>query len=308
VKTDSALAEIFIEFKWDPQDDPFGDVHDLGSNHRSFLRDTNAAYDTLGQITSYAAAQLGAQFRTHVFSIFILRDTARLLRWDRSGTIVTEVIKYNECDILAEFFFRYSRAPPAMRGKDESVSDPLLTEKVAARDALQLDEKTPLVKLSIPDADGVRYFVTSAPKATPNTPPGRATRGFKAYDVLQETVVFLKDSWRIDLPDLQAEGQVYRMLRDANVCNVPHCLASGDISTRSTEDAMDYHITRANIYAGEPWACCSDMHFIPYRHHRLSLDLFGRVLVDYKSSYEMVSAVRDALIGEFLQLGSARPH
>jgi hypothetical protein len=62
-------------------------------------------------------------------------------------------------------------------------------------------------------------------------PPGCATCGFKAYNVLQGTVVFLKDLWRIDLPDLQAEGQVYWMLRDTNVCNVPHCLASGDIST-----------------------------------------------------------------------------
>jgi hypothetical protein len=297
VATDSALVEMFIEFKWYPSDDPFGDVRVSDSNGRSFLRDTKAAYDTLGQITSYAAAQLGAQFRTHVFSVLILRDTARLLRWDRSGAIVTEVIKYNEIDLLIEFLYRYSKAPAAMRGKDESASDPSPEEARAARDALGLKNTIPLVKLSIPDADGVRYYVTPSPEPTLYTPPGRATRGFKAYDILGKTLVFLKDSWRIDLPDIEAEGQVYKTLRDANVSHVPGCLASGDILSER------YHATKTQAYVTEPWACHSDTRFIPHRHYRLSLDIIGRLLVDYKSSYEMVSAVRDALIGEFLQCG-----
>lgn len=221
--------------------------------------------------------------------------------------IVTDAFKYNECDTLAQFFFRYSMAPPAMRGKDQSVSDPLPTEEVAARNALGLDPNTALVKLSIPDADGVRFFVTHAPIATLYTPPGRATRGFTAYDILRKTVVFLKDTWRIDLQDLQPEGQVYRTLNDADVPNVPHCVASGDIST---EGPVDYNFTKTHAYVDEPWSCRLPTHgeFTPHRHYRLALDLVGHVLVDYKSSYEMVSAVRDALIGEFLQSGSARPH
>ncbi|KAF8229269.1 hypothetical protein L208DRAFT_1287467 [Tricholoma matsutake] len=48
----------------------------------SFLHQTKTANDTLGQITSYAAAQLGSQFQTHLYSIFILKDTARLLQWE----------------------------------------------------------------------------------------------------------------------------------------------------------------------------------------------------------------------------------
>jgi hypothetical protein len=296
VTTNSALVEIIIEFKWHPRDDPFGDVHGLDPN-RPFIRDTKAAHDTLGQITSYAAAQLGAQFRTHIFSVYIFRGTARLLRWDRSGTIVTEPIKYNECDTLTDFLYRYSKAPPAMRGIDESVSDPSLTEKVAAREALQLDETVPLVKLSVPDADGVRFFVTSAPEATLYTPPGCATRGFKAYDILQRTMVYLKDSWRIDLPDIQAEGQVYVILRDAGTQHVPHCLASGDILSE------DYHATKTQTYATKPWAYYSATRYIPHRHYRLCLDVVGHILVDYGSTYEMVSAVRDALIGKFLQCG-----
>jgi hypothetical protein len=278
-------------------DDPIGDVPVSDREKRSFLRDTNAAYDTLGQITSYAAAHLGAQFRTHIFSVLIVRDTARLLRWDRSGAIVTNAIEYNKCDILTDFLFRYSKAPPAMRGKDESVSDPSFTEKAAAREALDLDETVPLVKLSIPDADNVRFFVTTTPEATPYTPPGRATRGFVAYDISQQTVVYLKDSWRIDLPDIQAEGRTYATLRGAGAQHIPHCLVSGDILSE------DYHATKTQTYATNTWARCSPKHFIPHRHYRLCLHVVGRILLKYRSSYEMVSAVRDAIIGEFLQCG-----
>jgi hypothetical protein len=88
------------------------------------VNDSNAAKDTLGQITSYAAVQLSAQFRTHIYSILIVRNTARILRWDRSGTIVTEAFDYDQSPYLVEFFLRYSAAPAAMRGKDETVLTP----------------------------------------------------------------------------------------------------------------------------------------------------------------------------------------
>ena len=37
---------------------------------------------------------------------------------------------------------------------------------------------------------------------------------------------------------------------------------------------------------------------ILHRHYRLALDVIDRSLTDFKSSYEMVSAVRDAIIGK----------
>lgn len=304
--TDSSLAEMFIELKWDTTDDPFCDVYDVnyqGGIVRSFLRESKAALDTLGQITSYAAVQLGAQFRTHTYSLFIVKGRARILRWDRSGTIVTEAIEYNQSPLLAEFFRRYSVAPPEMRGKDISASAPTPVEGLMARKSLNLDMTVPLIKLSIPNADGpLRYFLTSAPEVSLlYTPPGRATRGFTAYDVSRGIVVFLKDSWRIDLPDIQAEGKVYKMLKDAKVRHVPDCLDSGDILT------AEYHATKTHEYVKELWACHSDAHFIPHRHYRLVLDVVGRVLVKYESSYEMTAAVRNALIGENFY-NAAGPH
>ncbi len=306
-KTDSATAEIFTEFKWNAGDDAFcgfesskcTNLNCLQEDH-SFLNHSNAAIDTLGQITSYAAAQLGAQFRTHAYSVLIVKDQARILRWDRSGTIVTEAIKYNEVPHLAEFFRRYSVASAVMRGKDETASVPSRYEKRVARKACGWDAATPMVKLSVPGPDkSLHYFVVSAPETTPYTPPGRATRGFGAYDISRDKVVFLKDSWRIDLDGITPEGEVYAKLNAVSARNIPQCLASGDISS------SEYHATRTPIYARSSWAakgcsCHPSGPWIPHQHCRLVLDVYGHSLVDYESSHQMVSAVRDALYGGFL--------
>lgn len=296
--TDSAKVEIFIELKWNPNDDPFSDPHDIqrddGTTVKSFFHETKTAVDTLGQITAYAAAQLGSQFRTHIYSILIVKGKARILRWDRSGTIVTEAIEYNKSPLLAEFFRRYSKAPPEMRGADKSASAPTSEEASAAMQVLGLGSTVPLVKLEIPSADGSpQFFVVLTPRATPYTPLGRATRGFHAYDISQKARVFLKDSWRVDLPDIQAEGLTYKMLMDAHVRNIPQCLVLGDISSDL------YHATKTFAYSNKPWACHTEAHLIPHQHYRLTLDIIGRSLMEFQSSYEMVATVRDALVGEF---------
>ena len=198
----------------DINDSPFYEVYDVAHLNgkasktvKSFLCNTKAAKDTLGQITAYAAAQFGAQFCTHIYSILIVKGTARILRWDRSGTLVTEAIKYNKSHHLAEFFHRYSEASPEMRGKDISVMDPTPPEAVSARQALNLDNTVSLVKLMVPDKDASQlYYIAASPHVTPYTLPGHATRRFPAYNVSRCVPVFIKDSWRIDVPDIQAEG------------------------------------------------------------------------------------------------------
>jgi hypothetical protein len=155
-----------------------------------------------------------------------------------------------------------------------------------------------LVKLSIPDADDTWYFVTPVPSATMYIPLGHATHGFKAYDVLWGEMAFLKDSWRIDMEGIKPEGLVYKALESAEVKHIPHCLASGDISTNK------YHSTKTHMYISQPWAACpSTNHFTPHQHYCLCLDVVGCVLIEYRSLYKMVSAMRDTLIGEFLQCG-----
>ena len=140
-------AEILHECKFVSSDDPFGNK---GLN---FERGTSAAHDTLGQITLYATAQMAAQFRTHVFSLFILPKYARLLRWDRAGLVVTERIPITKSEsALAEFYWRYGHATAAVRGHDvtvERVLDPV--EAKVFREKLKFDRKDRLLRLKLGD-------------------------------------------------------------------------------------------------------------------------------------------------------------
>ena len=102
-----------------------------------------------------------------------------------------------------------------MRCRDNSASDLLLMEKYLIRESLQLNKTIPLVKLKIHDADGDHYFIWSN---TSIHPP--QWQGVPAFDVSQAKMFFLKDSWRMGLPDIQSECETYKMLRDAGVRNI----------------------------------------------------------------------------------------
>ncbi|KAF8236905.1 hypothetical protein L208DRAFT_1134535, partial [Tricholoma matsutake] len=58
---------------------------------------------------------------------------------------------------------------------------------------------------------------------------GCATHGFPAYDISQCVPVFMKDSWRVDVPDIWVEGLIYNKLKAAGIRHVLDCLSSGDI-------------------------------------------------------------------------------
>jgi hypothetical protein len=42
-------------------------------------------------------------------------------------------------------------------------------------------------------------------------------------------------------------------------------------------------------FADTPWVCHSHTPFVPHRHYCLVLDIIGRSLTTFKSSYEMVT-------------------
>ncbi|KAG2103654.1 hypothetical protein BD769DRAFT_1367301 [Suillus cothurnatus] len=98
-----SAAEVVVEFKWEPHHNPFHTPAGDPGPTLHFISETDKAMDTLGQITSYTAAQLGAQYHTHAFSILIVYDQAYIIRWDREGTTVSSAIKYNEEPHLANF-------------------------------------------------------------------------------------------------------------------------------------------------------------------------------------------------------------
>ncbi|KAI9442083.1 hypothetical protein BJY52DRAFT_1089943, partial [Lactarius psammicola] len=285
--TDASVAEFFVEFKNSADDDPF-----TGDGYRS---DSRNARRTVGQIATYVSVQMDSQYRTHTFFVLIIKSYARLMRWDRSGAIFSEPIYYNEKSELLEFFEAYDKATPEAWGCDQFVTKPTPGEIDAALGAWDdFDHSTSLLVVSLHNQDlhpePHRYVIIS-PRARPSLPIGRSTRMSVAYDLQRKKRVFMKDSWRIVAANTTMEGQVYQMLNQRKVRNVPLCVDFCDVG----ED--NYHKTQTESLVHESWVPQELQYSFPVlRHHRLVLDNVGKSLENFTSSHEMVRAVRAALV------------
>ena len=282
--------DSWVEFKYRIIEDPFED----DPNNGPVLKDTDHAWETLGQITTYANATLGNQFRTTLYTLLIIKEKARILRWDRSGVIYTHAFAYAEEDHLSEFWWRYSRSDRAQRGHDTSVSA-LSLEDTALRRAHKGLETGRLFSMNVKDSEGVESsYIVGAPFTKSHVSlTGRATRCFTAYDVQRERSVLLKDTWRVLATGFEPEGKVYERLKEADVPHVPKCLASGDVDDQTTVTltGLPEHIKKLIV---------SFIEQRKLRHYRLVLDTVGRDLRSFCTPLEMVTAVRDAFEGTVL--------
>jgi hypothetical protein len=257
-----------------------------------FMKRTPEALSTCGQVAAYATSHMSAQYRTHVFSILICKDIARLIRWDRSGAIVTEPIYYNMEPHLFDFFIHFDLSPPDVRGQDTTVR---LAKKEEIEDAVNAVKElkgleTPLLVVSIPISatgkpSGLEYVVAS-PLASIRVPVGRWTRTSMGYDIQSKRSIFMKDSWRLVIEGVPREGDVYSKFEEQGVPNVPHCSNSGDIGNDTS-----YHSTRTDHFVNENWAPNYEYDLTPHRHYRLILDDVGQPLDSFECSRDMVRAV-----------------
>ena len=278
----ASLADFFIEFKTNIHHDPFVRGGD------TFLSNTVKSIETRGQITSYATLLLGAQYRTHIFCILVVKDYARLIRWDRAGAVVTEPIYYDDERHLFDFFIRYDRAGREVRGHDSTVRLASSCEMEKARMFIEKGSTDPLLSITIES----NCYVVPYPRSQPKIPVGRWTRASIAYDVTRDKCVFLKDSWRLLLAGIQAEGKTYATLHSHKVPNIPHCSVAGDVGDNL------YHKSQTDALVDKYSHLKSPSQFIPVRHYRLVLDDIGTKLQDFRSGHEVVKAVHSALLGK----------
>lgn len=293
---------MYVEFKGKVEEDAFStNISDKRTN--PLMNKASKGVSTAGQITTYAALQLDSQYRTHVFSVLVVGNYARLIRWDRSGAIVTAPIYYQQNPALIDFFTRYDQAESTVRGHDGSIriATPAEAQKaISANNTFSIAQS--LLLVTVPSQDHESEFgeyVIKPPLAQPYTPPGRATRTSIAYDIQRDTVVFFKDSWRVACNKVMREGEVYAILNKAKVPNIPRCSASGDVG----DDI--YHSTSTHQFVDRPWAVKCTHKFTPHRHHRLILDDIGKSLETFQSSKEMVYAIRAALTGAYPALSTS---
>lgn len=280
-----ALAVVIGEVKLD--NPGFGDYD------TSFLLISADAEQTRGQIIDYATEVMLRQHRCFVFVFYIYRGTARLLRVDRNGAVVTKVIDLGkEPEVFFEFFYRLKDASDIELGFDptatmvfESAEDQDLDpDAKPLREALQtaLDQlnpaarvtsyiteafeegKTmwPLYKLDVPDKKiGTRSFLVRNLTTSSVSPTGRATRGYIAFDIEEKAFRFLKDYWL------------------ATVC------CGGDLSMPGGE----LQVTRTQELGSTG--------YLRRIHTRIVLNEVGIPLKDYKNSKELCVLVKQAMKG-----------
>lgn len=305
--TNSSAVELFIEFKRCSDDDPFvsklpqrSQPRKSSSNnttppsHNPLMKTSSDPQITCGQITAYATSHMSAQYRTHIFFVLICSDYARLIRWDRSGAIVTEPTYYNDASSLFDFFILFNLSPPDVRGRDITVrlAKPEDTWDAVSKLKDLKESPTPLVVVSIPNSTGESsQYVVASPLPSLWAPVGRWTRTSIGYDIQRGQRIFLKDSWRLVIEGVPKEGDVYKKFEDNKVPNVPHCSNSGDIGDDK------YHSTQTGCFVN---AYCADYTYdlTTHRHYRLILDDIGQPLDQFDRSQDMASAVYAALKGK----------
>ena len=238
--------ELFIKFKHEDGSDPFND------NGGPFGQVSDTACETRGKITLYSTLQQTWQFRAWTFSVAIFGNVARLFRWDRAGAIVSAPISYckeGNRD-LVEFLRRFDMMDRTQRGWDPTVFD-ASPEEIAdfdkAIEDVAGDAKNVLLRslfasvgdkgkclrrrIEIPKREGegertVSYIVGRSIERA-RSPTGRVTRGFVAMSMDTKKLVFLKDSWRPNLPGMKGEGQWFERLKGAR--NVSAFLHGSDV-------------------------------------------------------------------------------
>ena len=233
-EADVESAELMIEAKFYQDDDPFKEA----PTPKGFIRDGDRARQTLGQVTSYATAHLAAQFRTHLFSILLFSETARLMRWDRAGVIVSERIPLDN-PALKQFFWRFNHSDAIGRGHDPTVTPFKFTKDLTNMflfDQLQFSADPGDMNMK-----DVKFFQVLLPRENKSYVVGkptyegmsslasRATRTFKAWCLTTHRPVFLKDSWRILSQSLRPEHEIYKKLADAKVQYIATVLDYSDV-------------------------------------------------------------------------------
>lgn len=181
-----------------------------------------------GQFISYASQAFRSQPLLFYFSIILLKDHARFIRWDRSGAVVSELFNWTKTDILTEFLWRANHVSREGLGRDPTVTPAAEVDAKVARKALQ-DWSNEHPGFITPPTDGapiwrVEVFddavATKPPTKSPETRPtprvffaarshisselltGRGTSGYHAVEMTpsptrsqpQTRAVYLKDS------------------------------------------------------------------------------------------------------------------
>ncbi|KDQ32581.1 hypothetical protein PLEOSDRAFT_1032153, partial [Pleurotus ostreatus PC15] len=264
----------------------------------SFEVDTIDARAARGQLATYATEYCARQHRTHLFLVYIYFPCARLIRFDRCGALVSEKIDLSvDCTPLIRFYSRFSKMTDAQRGYDPTVKLASDEETKLAQERLKEWEPMhhrPVFKMDVyDDTPTPRKFLVWGSLADPDSPLGRATRGYPALEVTDglekakdAPLVFLKEQWRSKAIE-RGEIAILRELNKHGVEHVPTFVCGGDLPDQ---------VTQTDVFANEIGRIGGKA--IDQRTHvRFVVKEVGRPLESFSSSKEMFRAIHDAFQG-----------
>ena len=237
---------------------------------------------TRSQILSYAELLFQIQHRIALLMIIVVGRTFRIVRWDRSGTIVSDAVDYyKEWEFTCEILWRISCLSSEQLGFDptaERLSPGSILydrmDRAAERDESDVDHRDGHViaegdacsnppvfayirthfrnslvpgwgryRLKVTsDGGNTRSFLVSKPSFCEKGMATRGTKGFVALDCATGEFVWLKDTWRSDYPGVEQEGSALQKLNHEPVPNVPTLVCHGDIPGQSTLSPQLWHL------------------------------------------------------------------
>ncbi|EED83810.1 predicted protein [Postia placenta Mad-698-R] len=127
------------------------------------------------------------------------------------------------------------------------------------------------------------------PLSMSNSPTGRSTIGYVAFDMRGKRLVFMRDSWPLDSPLRTTERTVYKDLWQKRVTNIARPISGGIVKngdkihrtiTQKYRNTVHGNDTRARI------------------HFRLITDEVYEPLDNCKCSYELILVLSDAIKGK----------
>ena len=335
-RTSFQTMEMIVQFnRLEDRVDPFSTAN--GRFPETFKNTS----DTRDKMARYTTRQQTYQFRTSVFSVGVFGKVARLFRWDRAGCQVTEPIKYTTEEgnrQLSEFFVRFDRLAddPEARGWDPTVKDATAKEvddfAEAVRTAreeifgparrrtrarkeinpkfLELvssvgdPSKYPRRRVSIPDGKVTRDYIVGDSTSMVDLPTGRSTRGYVAMAVETKRLVFLKDSWRLDLDSAESEDYWYKLLRrrrrgDVGMKNVGAYSHGSEVyATRNFVRCRDNKQRSLTQLYAKDYGRAEAMW--GYIHHRVVQPELYLPLKTFRDSKHFTSVMYDIALGEFI--------
>lgn len=133
--------------------------------------------------------------------------------------------------------------------------------------------------------NGSTYFI-GIPRFNHHSLCGRGTKAHIAYSPSKGTLAFYKENWKVDLPRVHRELDVYRRLNEAEVPWVPTAIGGGPVEMSDKKRIL----TRSQIVFDPKRPPARELNCLVLREIALPLE-------EYEDAYHLVKILFDTIQG-----------